>query len=242
MVAFLANLRYTYPWPTGPDETRAQTRGRGTEIETAAQNALVVAAQAGDQMAFETLVGAYRRELLVHCYRMLGSFHDAEDLVQETLLRAWEKRTTLTSPGAYRGWLYRIATNLCLDRQRRAPRRSFPPDTPPTSDPSAPVPPLLLEPTWLEPFPHDLLPAPRCLARHRSAVSRAAPPSAPCFPPPVSHPAANDARCPGAPMGVRVSGCSNGGPGYTASTFLTSWSRVWRESRFPPSSGSWIWR
>src|SRR5258708_14812878 len=157
MVAFLANLRYTYPWPTGPDETRAQTRGRGTEIETAAQNALVVAAQAGDQMAFETLVGAYRRELLVHCYRMLGSFHDAEDLVQETLLRAWEKRTTLTSPGAYRGWLYRIATNLCLDRQRRAPRRSLPPDTHPMSDPSGPVPPRLREPIWLEPFPDDLL-------------------------------------------------------------------------------------
>jgi RNA polymerase sigma-70 factor (ECF subfamily) len=126
-------------------------------METAAQTALVLAAQAGDQKAFETLVGAYRRELLVHCYRMLGSFHDAEDLVQETLLRAWEKRATLTSPGAYRAWLYRIATNLCLDRLRSAPRRSLPPETHPASNPKSPLPNPVREPIWLEPFPDDLL-------------------------------------------------------------------------------------
>jgi len=125
-------------------------------METAAQTALVLAAQAGDHMAFEALVGAYRRELLVHCYRMLGSLHDAEDLVQETLLRAWEKRTTLTSPGSYRAWLYRITTNLCLDRLRSTPRRSLPPNTYPQSDPSSPAPPRLQEPIWLEPFPDEL--------------------------------------------------------------------------------------
>lgn len=91
-------------------------------MEVPPQTALVLAAQAGDQAAFETLVNAYRRELLVHCYRMLGSFSDAEDLVQETLLRAWEKRATLTSPEAYRAWLYRIATNLCMDQLRRRSR------------------------------------------------------------------------------------------------------------------------
>jgi RNA polymerase sigma-70 factor, ECF subfamily len=126
-------------------------------METPTQTTLVLAAQAGDQMAFDTLVGAYRRELLVHCYRMLGSVHDAEDLVQETLLRAWEKRAALTSPGSYRAWLYRIATNLCLNALTRAPRRSLPPDTHPPSDPTRPSSPRLREPIWLEPFPDDLL-------------------------------------------------------------------------------------
>jgi RNA polymerase sigma-70 factor, ECF subfamily len=126
-------------------------------METTAQNALVLAAQAGGQKAFEALIGAYRRELLVHCYRMLGSFHDAEDLVQETLLRSWEKRTTLTSPGSYRAWLYRIATNLCLDRLRSAPRRSLPPETHPASNPKSHSPNPVQEPIWLDPFPDDLL-------------------------------------------------------------------------------------
>src|SRR2546421_363221 len=130
-------------------------------METPAQTALVLAAQAGDQLAFETLVERYRRELIVHCYRMLGSLHDAEDLVQETLLRAWEKRATLTSPGSYRAWLYRIATNLCLNALTRVPRRSLPPDTHPQSDPTSPAPPRLREPIWLEPFPDDLLADPK---------------------------------------------------------------------------------
>lgn len=130
------------------------------------QTALVLAAQAGDQKAFETLVEAYRRELLVHCYRMLGSLSDAEDLVQETLLRAWEKRATLSSPQSYRAWLYRIATNLCLNRLRSISRRSLPSDLSPPSKPadisvpgklggSAQSP--LQEPVWLEPFPDELL-------------------------------------------------------------------------------------
>lgn len=129
-------------------------------METPTQTALVLAAQAGDQKAFETLADAYRRELLVHCYRMVGSLSDAEDLVQETLLRAWEKRATLTSPQSYRAWLYRIATNLCLNRLTRAPRRLLPSETHPPSDPSSPVPPRLREPIWLEPFPDDLLAGP----------------------------------------------------------------------------------
>ncbi len=130
------------------------------------QTTLVLAAQTGNQEAFETLVGVYRRELLVHCYRMLGSLSDAEDLVQETLLRAWEKRATLTSPQSYRAWLYRIATNLCLNRLRSVSRRSLPSDLSlpskpgdisPLSKPGGSAQSSLQEPIWLEPFPDELL-------------------------------------------------------------------------------------
>jgi RNA polymerase sigma-70 factor (ECF subfamily) len=126
-------------------------------MELATQTALVKAAQAGDQRAFEAMVEPYQRELLVHCYRMLGSFHDAEDLLQETLVRAWEKCETFTSPGSFRAWMYRIATNLCLNTLTRQPRRSLPPRTHAALDPAKPLPPRQNEPIWLEPFPDELL-------------------------------------------------------------------------------------
>src|SRR5262245_24304539 len=126
-------------------------------MELPTQTALVLAAQAGDQTAFDTLVAPYRRALLVHCYQMLGSLSDAEDLVQDTLLRAWQKRATLTNPESYRPWLYRIATNLCLDRLRSASRRLLPPQTHPMGDPNSPLPKPTREPIWLEPFPDELL-------------------------------------------------------------------------------------
>lgn len=137
--------------------TVQKVRAALAALKTPPQTTLVLAAQAGDQTAFESLVGLYRNELLVHCYRMLGSLHDAEDLVQETLLRAWEKRATLTSPESYRAWLYRIATNLCLNALNRVPRRSLPSDFYPQSDPGSPLSPPSREPIWLEPFPDDLL-------------------------------------------------------------------------------------
>lgn len=126
-------------------------------METPTQTALILSAQAGNRTAFDTLVEPYRRELLVHCYRMLGSVHDAEDLVQETLIRAWEKRTTFTSPGSCRAWLYRIATNLCLNVLSRNPWRTLPSRRYPATDPSLPLPPGIREPIWLEPFPDELL-------------------------------------------------------------------------------------
>ena len=89
--------------------------GLGTE-------ALVSAARAGDESAFGVLVEGYRRELQVYCYRMLGSFEDAEDMVQETFLRAWRKRSSFEGRSSFRAWLYRIATNACLDALRRRPR------------------------------------------------------------------------------------------------------------------------
>ncbi|MBZ0300655.1 MAG: sigma-70 family RNA polymerase sigma factor, partial [Anaerolineae bacterium] len=79
-----------------------------------------------DSQAFGTLVEPYRRELHLHCYRMLGSVLDAEDLVQETLLRAWRRRDTLENREALRAWLYKIATHVCLDALRKRPRRVVP--------------------------------------------------------------------------------------------------------------------
>ncbi len=86
-------------------------------------DAVVTAATAGDQSAFSKLADRHRRELHAHCYRMLGSPEDAEDVVQETFLRAWRWRRSLRARSSLRGWLYRIATNACLDALKRRPRR-----------------------------------------------------------------------------------------------------------------------
>ena len=89
---------------------------------------LLAAAQAGDERAFRQLVEPYRHALEVHCYRMLGSPHEAEDLVQETLLRAWRALERFEPRAQLQTWLYRIATNACLDELERRPRRPEPVD------------------------------------------------------------------------------------------------------------------
>jgi RNA polymerase sigma-70 factor, ECF subfamily len=87
------------------------------------QRALLAAAQAGDERAFRRLVEPYRRPLEVHCYRMLGSVQDAEDVLQETLLKAWRSLEAFERRSSVHTWLYRIATNACLDELERRPRR-----------------------------------------------------------------------------------------------------------------------
>ena len=96
--------------------------------DTMDQRRLLAAAQAGDERAFRELVGPYRHALEVHCYRMLGSAHDAEDVVQETLLRAWRALERFEPRAQLQTWLYRIATNACLDELERRPRRAEPID------------------------------------------------------------------------------------------------------------------
>jgi len=117
----------------------------------------LAAARSGDKSAFGLLVEPHRRELLTHCYRMLGSFQDAEDQVQETLLRAWRRLDTYEGRASFRAWLYKIATNACLDALRQRSRRALPPDLRNASDPGEPILPPVLDPIWLEPFPDDLL-------------------------------------------------------------------------------------
>jgi RNA polymerase sigma-70 factor (ECF subfamily) len=119
---------------------------------------LVVAARAGDETAFRRLTEPYVHELHVHCYRMLASLHDAEDAVQETLLRAWRRLDTFAARASFRAWLYGIATNACLDELGRHPRRLPPRAHGPPTDPFrvSHAPPTA-EVTRLEPYPDVLL-------------------------------------------------------------------------------------
>ncbi|HEX7588441.1 MAG TPA: sigma-70 family RNA polymerase sigma factor [Anaerolineae bacterium] len=118
---------------------------------------MIDTANVSNQSDFAKLAEPYRRELQVHCYRMLGSLQDAEDLVQETLLRAWQKLDTYAGRASFRAWLYKIATNACLDALDRRPRRTMPQARQPASDPHEPLAPSITEPIWLEPIPDDLL-------------------------------------------------------------------------------------
>jgi RNA polymerase sigma-70 factor (ECF subfamily) len=118
---------------------------------------LIEAALAGNQGAFAELVGAHRRPLHAHCYRMLGSLQDAEDAAQETLLRAWRNLSSFEGRSSLRSWLYSIATNVCLRTIERRPSRVLPIDYGPSADPHEPLREPLLESVWIEPYPDGQL-------------------------------------------------------------------------------------
>jgi RNA polymerase sigma-70 factor (ECF subfamily) len=106
---------------------------------------------------FDDLVRPFRRELAAHCYRMLGSLADAEDQVQETLLRAWRGIDGFAGRSSAKSWLYRIATNACLDLLRARPRREMPMESTEPHDPARPLPATNPEMLWLEPAPASLV-------------------------------------------------------------------------------------
>jgi RNA polymerase sigma-70 factor (ECF subfamily) len=133
-------------------------------------------ARAGDENAFRELTEPYRHELQLHCYRIVGSTQDAEDLVQETLLAAWRGLDQFTERASIRTWLYRIATNRSLDALRANARR--PQRLEPLTDP--PTPSRIAEPIWLEPYPDALIegiaddaPGPEARYEHREATALA---------------------------------------------------------------------
>jgi RNA polymerase sigma-70 factor (ECF subfamily) len=136
----------------------------------------LIRARAGDEAAFHELMEPYRRELQLHCYRILGSLQDAEDLLQETLLAAWRGLEGFEGRASVRAWLYRIATNRCLNMLRDRGRR--PQETPLMAEPPEPT--RRSEPVWLDPYPDVLLdgvadasPGPEARYETREAVGLA---------------------------------------------------------------------
>jgi RNA polymerase sigma-70 factor, ECF subfamily len=119
--------------------------------------ALVTAASAGDEDAFAQIVEPYRGQLHAHCYRMLGSIYDADDALQETLLRAWRGLAGFGGRSAFHSWLYTIATNVCLTHIARRPKRVLPIDYGPATDPHVQPGQPVVESIWIEPYPDETL-------------------------------------------------------------------------------------
>src|SRR5687768_16202294 len=113
------------------------------------------AARAGDQEAFAQLIEPYRKQLMVHCYRILGSFEDAEDMLQETLVRVWKRLDSFEGRSSLRAWLYKVATNASLDALDSRRARGLPKELYARGDPTQPLPSPSQEANWVEPLPDE---------------------------------------------------------------------------------------
>ena len=133
------------------------------------------AARGGNQEAFERLEEPYHHELVVHCYRILGSYEDAEDMLQETLMRAWQHIDSFEGRSTFRAWLYKIATNACLDTLDSRKRRGLSKELYARGDPAAPLPPPSKEIVWVEPAVQDSPPLGAVRVSVESTVKSASP-------------------------------------------------------------------
>jgi RNA polymerase sigma-70 factor (ECF subfamily) len=125
--------------------------------DSTTEQQLIDAARGGDEAAYGRLVESYRSELHAHCYRMLGSVHDAEDALQDSLLRAWRGLSGFEGRSSLRSWLYTIATNSSLNQIARRPKRVLPIDYGPAADPHGGPGEPLIESIWMEPYPDEKL-------------------------------------------------------------------------------------
>jgi RNA polymerase sigma-70 factor (ECF subfamily) len=123
----------------------------------ARERKLLEAARGGNDDAFRRLVEPHRKELHAHCYRMLGSVHDADDALQDALLRAWRGLAKFEGRSSVRSWLYRITTNTCLDLISGRPERVLPIDHGPAADPGDDLAEPLIESVWVEPYADEML-------------------------------------------------------------------------------------
>ena len=137
----------------------------------------LASARAGNSEAFNALVEPHRKALLVHCYRLSGTLDDAEDLVQETFVRAWGKLKSYEGHGSFRNWLYVIATRLWLDEARKRKKRVYLPLDGDPADPDSPLPAPLANVSWLDPLPGSWFtgidPSPESSYERREIVSLA---------------------------------------------------------------------